>query len=373
MFGKNDTLVDNSYKHASAAPQPVQDTSFGSAGGDFMAAPHAAGQPSFEAVAPQMAEQEYTAPQFDAPQPEAMVAEAPAYQEPHAFAEAPAAEAPAPSSRTTTMSFSEMMAMRSAPQAQPEAPEPAVMDAAMDAAPVEAAAPAPTEAFPVQDTAAEDFAQFAEAPAAETPADAFLAEAPAPTAEPAPQEYAEAPAPAEAEVAETAMDAYEEAVPQQAEMQPEMHDAQLATLQQASQAFAAEELVQTGGKTRLQAAALKVLVDKAQTQDENALAQLNTHGFELLEKLAEGMRPGSDALNAVVESAAALISADLVVPADSRAQQIDALQVIANGVGLQGQVAALQHNQEQEAQGFAQREAEKKAARQEGLPTGQYL
>lgn len=86
MFGKNDALVDNSYKHATATPE-AQDTSFGSAGGDFMAAPQApAEHPSFDSREPQMAAPEQPAPSFEAPaQP---VAEAPAAPQ---FSDAPAA------------------------------------------------------------------------------------------------------------------------------------------------------------------------------------------------------------------------------------------------------------------------------------------
>lgn len=366
MFGKNDAMVDKSYKHTTATPE-AQETSFGTAGGDFMAAPQAAAEhPSFDSREPEMAAPEQPAPSFEPPaQPVAEAPAAPQFSDAPAVAEAPAA----PSPQTTTMSFSEMMAMRDGqPQQAP-------------AAEFETAAPAGEGAAAMEDPAAQDFAQAAPAapeaqpePAAPESAQAALDELAA-LAQAEPAAEAEAPvyepeAPAaevtpaeEAPLEELAAVAQAEAMPAE----------QLAALQQASQALSDEELAQTGGKTRLQATALKVLVDKAQGQDGNALAQLSTHGFELLEKLTEGMRPGSPALNAVVESAGALINADLVVPADSRAQQTEALQAIAHGVGLQGEVAAVQHNQEVEAQSFAQREAEKKASRQEGLPTGQYL
>lgn len=359
MFGKNDDWVDNSYKHATATPQTVQDTSFGSAGGEFapVETPPPAEHPSFDSREPQMAAPEQSEPSFEAPaQPIAEAPVAPQFSDAPAVAEAPVA----PSPQTTNMSFSEMMAMRS--QQQPAAAE------------FETAAPAGDGVATMEDPAAQDFApatpEAQPEPAAPETAQAALDELSAlAQAEPeAPAYEPEAPA-AEAAPAEEAP-LEELAAVAQAEAMPAE---QLAALQQASQALSDEELAQTGGKTRLQATALKVLVDKAQGQDGNALAQLSTHGFELLEKLTEGMRPGSPALNAVVESAGALISADLVVPADSRAQQTEALQAIAHGVGLQGEVAAVQHNQEVEAQSFAQREAEKKAARQEGLPTGQYL
>lgn len=359
MFGKNDDWVDNSYKHATATPQTAQDTSFGSAGGDFAPAGQQAPaeHPSFDSREPEMVAAEQPAPSFEAPaQPVTEAPAAPQFSDSPASAEAPAA----PSPQTTNMSFSEMMAMRG--QQQPAATE------------FETATPAGDGVAAMEGPAAQDFAPAAiEAqPEPATPETAQAAldelsalaqvEPEAPAYEPE-ASAAEATPAEEAPVEELAAVAQAEAMPAE----------QLAALQQASQALSDEELAQTGGKTRLQATALKVLVDKAQGQDGNALAQLSTHGFELLEKLTEGMRPGSPALNAVVESAGALISADLVVPADSRAQQTEALQAIAHGVGLQGEVAAVQHNQEVEAQSFAQREAEKKAARQEGLPTGQYL
>lgn len=366
MFGKNDALVDNSYTHT-ASPQAAQETEFGAAGGDFMTAPTPPQaqasitpvQPLPEAPAPAEA---YT------PQPEAPQAEAPQA--------APQSAAVSSDGRTTTMSFSEMMARRGQQQQAPvteapaaeAAPQPAAYDE-LPEAPAMDAAPAPS-----YQTDAQSAPAFAPPPVEAEPFEQAVEEQPA--MEEAPQFDAEGLAEYEAHAAEA--DQQELAAMQGLvdEMQAEqggLSAEQNGALQQVVDALNHEDVSRANGKTRVQAAALKVLTQKAQSQDENALAQLSTHGFELLEKISEGLPSRSEALDQLVDGVGALVGADLIVAADSKAQQTDALLAVAHGVGMQGQVAAIQHNQEMEQQGFAQREAEKKAARQEGLPTGQYL
>jgi hypothetical protein len=375
MFGKNDALVDNSYTHT-ASPQAAQESEFGAAGGDFMTAPTPQAPASITPVQP--LQEAPAQPETYAPQPEAPQA-APAAEA------APQSAAVSSDGRTTTMSFSEMMARRGQQQAPaaeapaPQAPlaEAPVAEAAPEAAaydelpeaPAMDAAPAPSYQTDTQSAPA-----FAPPPVEAEPFEQAVEEQPA--MDEAPQMDAEGVEQYEAYAAEA--DQQELAAMQGLvdEMQAEqggLSAEQNGALQQVADSLNHEDVSRANGKTRVQAAALKVLVQKAQSQDENALAQLSTHGFELLEKISEGLPSRSEALDQLVEGVGALVGADLIVAADSKAQQTDALLAVAHGVGMQGQVAAIQHNQEMEQQGFAQREAEKKAARQEGLPTGQYL
>lgn len=364
MFGKNDALVDNSYTHT-ASPQAAQETEFGAAGGDFMTAPTPQAPASITPVQPLQeapAQPETYAPQADAPQA------------------APQSAAVSSDGRTTTMSFSEMMARRGqqqAPAAEAPAPQAPLAEAAPEAAtydelpeaPAMDAAPAPSYQTDTQSAPA-----FAPPPVEAEPFEQAVEEQP--VMEEAPQMDAEGVEQYEAYAAEA--DQQELAAMQGLvdEMQAEqggLSAEQTGALQQVVDSLNHEDISRANGKTRVQAAALKVLTQKALSQDENALAQLSTHGFELLEKISEGLPSRSEALDKLVDGVGALVGADLIVPADSKAQQTDALLAVAQGVGMQGQVAAIQHNQEMEQQSFAQREAQKKAERQEGLPTGQYL
>lgn len=348
MFGKNDDLIDSNYKH-NATPQAAQHASFGSAGGDFPAAPQhapaapvqtAATYPSFNAQEPQVPS---FAPQaVETPTPVPQFSDAPA---------APEAVAPAsPAPHTTNLSFSEMMAQRNTQQ-QPAAEAAPVTDAIEPEPAVEAVPSAPPKQLgQLNELAEPDYAPLAPATA---PRHSHFQ-----TGSDTPQE----PAPLDPE------EALAEFTPE-----PAAGNAQEEALQQALAILSSEDIDKAGGETRIRAGALQTLVEKALAQDENALARLNTRGFDLLVEVSKGLPPGSPILDKLVNNSKALFGSELVDTADGKTQQADALQAIANGVGLQGQVAAIQHNQEVEAQSFAQREAEKKAARQEGLPTGQYL
>lgn len=311
MFGKNDELVDQNYQHT-AAPHAAQDTSFGSVGGDFMSA--AAPQPQAEmpAAAPDLDFSQQQAPTFAAPvQPvEAAAVEAPAEDMPP-IGQTPDFDTPVPES----MSFSARFGNSAPAAAVPAAiiDEPAVMG---EGAPANVA----PEAFVERPQPAPTFSQ----------------------------------APDLSQVAGDSAMSVVDAAPE--EEAPSAQDA----FGKASAALQNPEVQSAGGKTRIQAVALDSLVTRAQGGDEKATAQLHTHGFELLEKLADGLPAGSQALDAVVNAAAALIDEGHVAPADSKAQQTEALQVIATGVNMQGQAAARTYNDASQA---AQQQAAAQAER----------
>lgn len=399
MFGKNDTLVDNGYRHTTKQPA-AQNSEFGHAGGDFMTAPQSAAAQQYPT--PQHLEPQHVAPEHIEPQAEAPAfAAAPTESAPYVptatqtefVSEQPqhaVSSAPPSTSQTKTMSFSEMMARRG--QQSPAAETPSFdMEAEQEnyqeayaEAPAETPAEAPAEemqheVYSAPEAPAEEagFEMPAEAPAAEALQETYdsplaYADAAPQMDEPAPEAEATAEAPQESYDIPADMGAEITETPTQAPAAEETTE-QMKALQLAYEALTSEEIDKTSGKTRVQAAALKVLVEKAYGQDENALSQLSTHGFELLEKVAEGLPPASHTLDKLVESVGALVGNELIVAADSKAQQTDALLGIAQGVGLQGQVAAIQHEQTAEERSFAAREAEKKSTRQEDLPTGQYL
>jgi hypothetical protein len=308
MFGKDDSLVDKSYQ-PSVAPQPANEMGFGSAGGDFMSAPATPASPAldFEAQpaytpAPQndfMQQAEPAAPAFDT----APLADAPAEMAtPH---EQPASSVP------DSMSFSQ----RFGSQAEPEATAP---EAEMQAPPAAdpfayAEEPAPAMEQPAEAAPSTAYAQDDEA----LPAFGdFQPQEPVADQEAAFESAPEGVAPTETDIA-AAMDAplTETTIAEPEAFPPQQTaDERLIALQQAAIALGSEAMAKADGSTRIQATALKVLVEKAQREDGTALDQLSNHGFSMLEKLASGLQPGSPALDQVVESATALISSELVAP-----------------------------------------------------------
>lgn len=295
MFGKiDDGLVDSSYQ-TTASAQPAADTSFGSAGGDFMSAP-AAPLPAFEQ-------------QAAAPMPS--FTEAPAATEP-SFAEPAMTAAPAP-------------APLPEPAFEPEASfaptEPQIPDelsfsqrfGQAEPAPAPMPEPAP-EAFASQEPAAvPSFSDYTAEPsiAPEAPMEAFAE--PAPEAAPAPDLMAAEPAPAYEEPAAFA--------PEEPQAESYSTSPKEDALQQAAAALGSEVMAHANGGARIQAIALKILVEKAQREDGTAIAQLNSHGFQMLTDLAAGLPVGSPALDKVVESAEALFSSELVTPTTPQRQQ----------------------------------------------------
>lgn len=358
MFGKNDELVDQSYQHNTA---PAQDTSFGSAGGDFMSAPapqpqeYAAQQaPAAEAPAMDFLQPQQQTPTFAAPAEPAPAAPEPMQYEAAAAPETPAEAAPAfDTPIPDSMSFSARFGNQ---QAQP-AP-------AMDAAP--------------QAAAQEDFGETVigeGAPVGVSP-------------ETLAQERSEVPQPFTqtpdfSQIAGESPSVVADAVAE--EEQPAQAAPQNA-FDKTGAALRHADVLSASGKTRIQAVALDSLVTRAQGGDEKAAGQLQSHGFELLENLAEGLTAGSQGLEAVVNAAAALIDEGHVTPADSKAQQTDALKTIAAGVAMQGHAAATGMEkaalaEQQQAAAQAERARPKshteivesaRSANEQGAP-GQYL
>lgn len=299
MFGKNDDMVDQSYQHSAT---PAQDTSFGSASGDdFMSAP----SPTMQAAP---AAQE--APSLEFPQTEAPTFAAPPqpvqYDEPAAPAPATvAAEEPAPQSYAPaapaeemppvpdSLSFSARFGNQQAP-AVPQ-PEPSVSVVTGEDEIIGEGAPvgvAPETLLTEQNEVAEPYTQ--------TPDFRQIA----------------------GESASTVGDA---------SIDMEVPAEDVNAFEKTTAALNHPDVQSAGGKTRIQAVALGSLIGRAQGSDEQALAQLQTHGFELLEKLADGLAPGSAGLNNLVDAAAALIDEGVVQVVNGPApqQQTEKMEEVA--------------------------------------------
>lgn len=309
MFGKNDDLVDQNYQ-ASASPQAAaQDMSFGSAGGDFMsAAPLPADAPRNQIPAAE------PAPTLDVPVQEA----APQSAEPQPYAPPAQEETHVPES----MSFSARFGNRTAPAAQTPEPVSADLGTAPQGEIPSLPAGFHTQPVPVTTPTYEqplDVAAIVNGSAEQEATRAHGGEM---------QAFETAPAIAE---------------------QSYSPDPQTAALEHAAAAVADSNLADASGKARIQAAAITTLVNASLEGNDAAKSQLSAHGFEMFEKLADNLPPASDTLNAVVEATAELMNNGLVSPIDGKAQQNNALEIIAQGMSQQGMAAAYAQNSAMQA------------------------